>query len=47
MRNKEKKDKQNLIKVKNFCTRKETKQGENTAFRMKENNNKMKQMSEN
>ena len=29
-----------LIKLKSFCTTKETKQGEKTAFRMGENNSK-------
>ena len=33
-------NKWDLIKIKSFCTTKETKQGEKTAFRMGENNNK-------
>ena len=37
---KEKINKWDLIKIKSFCTTKETKQGEKTAFRMGENNSK-------
>ena len=33
-------NKWDLIKIKSFCTTKETKQGEKTAFRMGENNSK-------
>ena len=33
-------NKWDLIKLKSFCTTKETKQGEKTAFRMGENNSK-------
>ena len=33
-------NKWDLIKLKSFCTMKETKQGEKTAFRMGENNSK-------
>ena len=33
-------NKWDLIKLKSFCTTKENKQGEKTAFRMGENNNK-------
>ena len=33
-------NKWHLIKLKSFCTTKETKQGEKTAFRMGENNSK-------